>query len=163
MTSSLKLPREHIRLKIQTLYKEGYTVKQISEKTKTSFSTVNRWKKMKKIHDKKRSGRPKKLSSLEKKAIMKNIYGKMGSSVRKITNVLNGSKRNIEINKKFCHSTLQTYLKNYIMGKNTYKNTLNPKLSVKDRLEFGKMLEERAYLTCYLRGKKLRSNIFFYK
>ena len=125
MTLSLKLPREHIRLKIQTLYKEGYTVKQISEKTKTSFSTVNRWKKMKKIHDKNRSGRPKKLSSLDKKAIKKNIYRKMGSSVRKITNVLNGSKRNIKNDKKFCHGTVQNYLKTTEWGKNTFKVASN--------------------------------------
>ena len=55
MTSTLKLPRKCIRFKIQTLYKEGYTVKKISEKTKSNFSTLNRLKKMKKIKDKKRS------------------------------------------------------------------------------------------------------------
>ena len=95
MTSTLKLPRESIRLKIQTLYKEGYTVKHILEKTKSNFSTLNRLKKMKKIKDKKRSERSKKLNSSNKKAIKNNIYRKMRNSVRKITNTLNLSKRNI--------------------------------------------------------------------
>ena len=48
-----------------------------------------------KINDKKRSGRPKQLSSLDKKSIKKNIYQKMDDAVRKITYVLNLSKRNI--------------------------------------------------------------------
>ena len=111
-----------------------------------------------KIYDKNRSGRPKKLSSLDKKAIKKNIYRKMGSSVRKITNVLNGSKRNIKNDKKFCHGTVQNYLKTTEWGKNTFKSSLKPKLSSKnrkDRLDFGKFLQENAYLTSGTRGRKL--------
>ena len=95
MTSTLKLPRESIKLKIQTLYKEGYTVKHILEKTKSNFSTLNRMKKMEKIKDKNRSERSKKLNSSNKKAIKNNIYRKMRNFVRKITNTLNLSKRNI--------------------------------------------------------------------
>ena len=106
MTSTLKLPRECISFKIQTLYKEGYTVKQISEKTKSNFSTLNRLKKMKKIKIKKRSGRPKKPNSFVKKAIKKNIYRKMRNTIRKITNALNLSKRNIKNEKKFYHNTV---------------------------------------------------------
>ena len=53
--------------------------------------------KMKKINDKKRSGRSKKLGFLDKKTIKKNIYQKMGDSLRKITYVLDVSKKNIKI------------------------------------------------------------------
>ena len=49
MTPYPKLSREFIRIKIKTVFKEGYTVKQISEKTKSSLLTTNKWKKRKKL------------------------------------------------------------------------------------------------------------------
>ena len=51
------------------------------------------------------------------------------------------------------------------MGKNTYKSSLKPKQSDKNknnRLEFGKMLEKNAYLTSGSRGRKLILNKFLF-
>ena len=61
-----KLDREHTRVKIQVLAKEKYSLKQISKIADTSISTVQRWKNKKSVKDKKISGRPKKLSPIDK-------------------------------------------------------------------------------------------------
>ena len=151
-------------MKIQTLAKEGYTVTEIAEKLKVSRTTAQKWKNMKSVMDKRRSGRPKALSSADKRQIKNKMYRKMGSSLGKTTKMLNLSKRNLERGKKVSHMTVHNYLKTTDWGRRAFKSTVRPRLSernIKDRLSFGAAVEESGYLTSGPRGDKLRSNIFF--
>lgn len=164
MSPKVKLSREHTRVKIQTLAKEGYNLKQISERCEVSTKTVKKWKNMNTVLDKRRSGRPKKLSSVDKRQIKQKMYRKMGSSLRKTTKMINSAKRNIAENKKVCYNTVKNYLKTTNWGQNAFKSTTRPKLSkknIEDRFNFGSAVEKSGYLTSGPRGNKLRSNILF--
>ena len=150
MSSKVKLSRIHTRVKIQTLAKEGYTVTEIAEKLKVSRTTAQKWKNMKSVMDKRRSGRPKALSSADKRQIKNKMYRKMGSFLRKTTKMLNLSKRNLERGKKVSHMTVHNYLKTTDWGRRAFKSTVRPRLSernIKDRLSFGAAVEESRYLT----------------
>src|SRR5690348_13918783 len=93
MNSSVKIRREHTRVKIQKLEKEGFSNKEIAQKLDVGRTTVFKWKDKKTVFDKKRSGRPTVIGNFEKKKIKTLMYRKFGSSVRKTARVLNCSKR----------------------------------------------------------------------
>lgn len=159
-----KVSREHTRVRIQLLAKMGYSLKQISVITKTGISTVLRWVHRTSVHDRKRSGRPKKLSTRDKRQISDIMQCKLGSSLRKTTKLINSAKQNIANNKTVCFNTVQNYLKNTDWGKHAYKSSSKPKITRKnidDRIKFGTEVEKSGYLTPGPRGEKLRSNIFF--
>ena len=122
MKSKARPPREHVRVQIQDLAKEGITLKKIEKKLKVSRTTVFKWKDKNTVSDKKRSGRPKILSSADKKQIKAALYLKLGSSVRKTTKILSLSKRNRDQGKKIGESTVQDYLKTTDWGKEAFKS-----------------------------------------
>ena len=67
MKSRVGPSHEHIRVKIQTLAKEGMAPKDVVKKLKIGRITVFKWKDKTTIIDNKRVGRPKILSSADKK------------------------------------------------------------------------------------------------
>ena len=67
MKSKARPPREHVRVQIQTLAKEGITTKEIANKLKVGRTPVFKWKDKNTVSDKKRSGRPKIISSADTK------------------------------------------------------------------------------------------------
>ena len=111
MKSKARPPREHVRVQIQTLAKEGITPKEIAKKLKVGRTTVFKWKGKSTVSDKKRSGRLKILSSADKKQIKSEMYQKLGSYVRKTTKIPSLSKRNRDQGKKIGKSTVYDYLK----------------------------------------------------
>jgi len=138
--------REHIRVKIQTLAKEGFSTKEISQKLKVGRTTVFKWKNNKTVIDKKRSGRPRVLTSTDKKQIKSLMYRKFGSSIRKTTKTLNMSKRNLKHCKKISPITVHNYLKTTNWGRKAFRSTKKPLLSKKndeDRKKLGDFVKKQ--------------------
>lgn len=164
MTKNNLSTRYEKRIKIQTLVKEGFSLTDISEKVGVSINTASTWKNRDSIVDKKRSGRPTKLSPTTKNMIKSRLYRKSGSSVRKYAASLNNSDRFLRNGKRISYSAIQKHIKKTDWGKNAYKRTKKPFLSaknIKDRVNFGNMLEREGYLTDGPRGEEKRRNILF--
>jgi len=164
MGPKVKVSCEHKRVRIQTLFSEGYGTKEICQKVQVSPSTVRRWRNKKQFTDRKRSARPRVLSPTTKRQIKSKMYRKCGASVRKTARILNSTPRYMNKNKNISKSTVHNYLKTTKWGKTAYrsqKKTLLSKKNVQDRLKFGQLVEETGFLTPGTRGQKLRANILF--
>jgi len=120
------------RVKMQTLFSEGYGVMQIVRKLKVSKSTVQRWVRRKTIGDKKKSGRPTKCTPTTKLTIRKEIREKLGASSRKCARVLNTSENYENRGKKISYKTVQRQLKKTKWGKTAYKQPTKPLMSEKN-------------------------------
>jgi transposase len=129
MNTKTRLSRELIRIKIQTLNKEGYGTMQIARKLNIHKNIVIRWKKRKIVRDEKRSGRPTKLSSVTKRQIKAKMYRIIGSSTRKTAKYLNESFQYKSKGKTISHTTIQNYLKSTSWGRNAFKSKKQPLLS----------------------------------
>jgi transposase len=164
MRPKVKCSREHIRVKIQALWKEGYGASQIARKFGVTRKTVYLWVRRKTVVDKKRPGQPTKLSPTTKRQIKKKMYRKVGSSVRKMSKLLNLSKRYANKGKTISKDTVQNYLKKTTWGQKAFRSSTKPILSqknIQDRMKFGNLVEKGGFLTSGGRGEKLRSNILF--
>jgi len=127
------------RVKIQTLFSEGYGVMQIVRKLKVSKRTVQKWVKSKTVSDKKKSGRPTKCTPTTKLTIRKEIREKLGASSRKCARVLNTSKNCENRGKTISYKTIQRQLKKTKWGKTAHKQPTKPLMSEKsteDRQKF---------------------------
>ena len=76
MKSRMGPSREHIRVQIQTLVKEGIKPEEIAIKLGVGRTSVFKWKDKTIVVDKKRARRPKILGSAHKKQIKAEMYQK---------------------------------------------------------------------------------------
>ena len=100
MPSKPKVSKEVKRSEIQELKKAGWSPTEISKHLEVDRKTVYLWKDQSSITDKKRPGRPAKLSAIDKRVIKKKLYRNWEGSIRKTTVYLNNSKRNKDTGKK---------------------------------------------------------------
>lgn len=152
------------RIQIQGLLKAGHGIKEIAKILKVSKNTVKKWKNRKIIQNKKGQGRKKKLSSSDKTAIKKYLYRNFDGSLRKTASILNSAKRNKNAKKTVHFSTIRNYIKTTTWGEKAYKSAVRTLLSeknIKDRAQFGKIMENEGYLTPGRRGEEKRSHILF--
>ena len=118
-----RVSHEHLRVEIQTLHQQGFKPAEIVQKLGCSRRTVWKWKNKNFVHDKKRPGRPRKVSPTTKRMIKNRLYKKTGSSLRNCARELNDSKRYKEKKKQINCVTVQKFVKTTKWGHTAYKLT----------------------------------------
>lgn len=143
---------------------KGYTNEKISDILKVHRNTISNWKNNKNSNNKKKKGRPSKLTTQDKVLIKKQLYQNYNGSLRKTAKIINSQESN-KLNKKtIVFSTVQNYIKKTNWGKKAFKRPVKPLLSrknINDRVAFGKFLKDAGYLEYTERSKRLRSKIIF--
>ena len=94
-------PSEIKRVKILSLLKAGKRIKEVAAECQVSRRTVFNCKNRNEIKDKKRSGRPTKLSPKTKQKIRDQMKDVVGSSTRKCAKTLNNSFDYVSRGKKY--------------------------------------------------------------
>lgn len=157
-------PTEIKRIKIKAMLKAGKTIKEVAFKLGVTRQTVAKCKLRKSIKDKKRSGRPTKVSPKTKMKIREIMKNKYGSSTRNCVKNLNGSFDFIARGKTISRRTVQRYLLTTDWGKTAYKITKTPfltKKNVSDRIKFMEIVRKEGYVSDGRIGKDLRNNILW--
>lgn len=142
--------RVETRIKIQTLWVELQSVRQIATNLGVSPNTVMLWKNRTTVIDQNHRRRPRKVSPMTRNMIKARMHRKLGSSTRKRAAELNRLKRYRRLHMKISHNTDQLHLKTTDWGRRAYKSPRKPLLSQKnfqDRLEFADFVEKNGYLT----------------
>ena len=124
-------PSEIKRVKISALLKAGKGIKEVATECQVSRRTVFYCKNRSEIKDKKRSGRPTKLSPKTKLKIRNQMKDVPGSSTRKCALSLNNSFDYVSRGKIISRRTVQRYVSSTDWGKTAYKIGEKPFLSKK--------------------------------
>ena len=85
--------REHVRSKIQALSTQGVSYREISRRLGVSTNTVKKWARLEggTVTDRRRSGRPTKLSPKTKERIVSLAKDRIAVGIRTVTKKLNFS------------------------------------------------------------------------
>ena len=153
--------RELVRIQIQTLRRQGWTVREVSRKLRVAEGTVQKWTNRKTYKHHFNTKHVPKLSPNTKKKITSRMKDKVGASVRRCAKELNMSLDYKNRSKTISKSSIHSYIKTEEWGKFARKLIAKPLLSelnTKDRLRFAQKVQTDGYCDDSRIGRELREN-----
>lgn len=157
-----------LRARVVALRQAGISFAEIKRQTGKGRKFVCYWLKRAEgrqlLQDKKRSGRPPKLDSNDKKAITRLTKSQWNRGSRTVTKILNGSNRLKKQGKSVGRSTVLRYIRSQSWGKKAYvqpRKPMHTSKNISDRLRCCLKWKELGFCNSSRHGKRLRDNVLW--